>query len=214
MKPLVTVRLIFRSRGPLGAAVVVVGSPGFDWILRTAISISGVSSGTEVVGMAGGATVVVAGAAVVVGVEVVEFGEVVVGPVVVDGAVVLGDVVVEPGAAVVDGAVVFGDVVVVPGAAVVVGPAVVDGAEVLGEVVGAAVVPGAVVDGDDGVPKRTQTITWLISLSPVRPPGLYTPSLLESGHTIEPGDGSKNSVFTWKFGSSEVNDPALTLTAL
>ena len=147
--------------------------------------------------MAGGATVVVAGAAVVVGVEVVEFGEVVAGPVVVDGAVVFGDVVVEPGAAV-----------------VVVGAAVVDGAEVLGEVVGAAVVPGAVVDGDDGVPKRTQTITWLISLSPVRPPGLYTPSLLESGHTIEPGAGSKNSVFTWKFGSSEVNDPALTLTAL
>jgi len=36
----------------------------------------------------------------------------------------------------------------------------------------------------------------------------------ESGHTRSPGFGSTNKVFTWKFGSVEVIEPAFTFARL
>jgi hypothetical protein len=120
----------------------------------------------------------------------------------------------------------FGRVVPVP--IVVAGPVVDDGDVVPGTVVPdpGTVDVGAVDDGavdDDGTVVdvapvaslyRTQRITWLICLSPFFPPLSMMPFLLESGQTTEPAEGAMKTVFTWKFGSVDVSDPAFTLTRL
>jgi hypothetical protein len=59
----------------------------------------------------------------------------------------------------------------------------------------------------------TQMITWLIDLSPLRPPASETPFPFESANTTEPPAGVGNTVFTWKFGSVEVIEPAFTFTS-
>ena len=173
--------------------------------------------GAAVVGAAVvGAAVVgaaVVGAAVVAGVDVEVggagrslittggFGSGTVVGVAVVGAAVVGAAVV--GAAVVGAAVVGAAVV---GAAVV-GAAVVGAAVVGAAVVGAAVV---VVPDDTGF---TQKIMWLIDLSPEPPPGSDVPLLFESAKTAVPPAGAMNIVFTWKSGSVDRIEPALTFTA-
>jgi hypothetical protein len=104
------------------------------------------------------------------------------------GALVPGEVVADPGTVVDEPVLVLGDVV-------------------LGDVVLGDVAPVTSV-------YRTQRITWLICLSPFFPPLSMTPFLLESGQTTEPAEGAVKIVFTWKFGSVDVSDPAFTLTKL
>ena len=171
---------------------------------------------------------VVVGAAVVgaavVGAAVV--GAAVVGAAVVGAAVVAG-VDVEVGGAgrslittggfgsgTVVGVAVVGAAVVgaaVVGAAVV-GAAVVGAAVVGAAVVGAAVVGAAVVVVPDDT-GFTQKIMWLIDLSPEPPPGSDVPLLFESANTAVPPAGAMNIVFTWKSGSVDRIEPALTFTA-
>ena len=129
------------------------------------------------------------------------------------GRVVPGELVADPGTVLDEPPVVPGDVV--PGD-VVLGD-VAPGDVVLGDVVPGDVVLGEVVVGNVAPVTsvyRTQRITWLICLSPFFPPLSMMPFLLESGQTTEPAEGSTNTVFTWKFGSVDVSDPAFTLTRL
>ena len=204
-----------------GAPVVVGGSVVVDSSgrsLRVMITggfgVGGAVDGVAVVGVA------------VVGAELLDV-EAAPASVVV-GAAVDGDAGV---AAVVVGASVL-DVEAAP-ASVVVGASVLDGT-VAAEVVGAAVLddPGASVvvgtsvlddsgvdvsgldevEADGGPSTHTHTITWLIDLSPFCPPGSDVPLLLESANTPVPPLGESKIVLTWKSGSVERMDPALTFT--
>jgi len=67
------------------------------------------------------------------------------------------------------------------------------------------------VVAEDG-PPEAQMMMCEMDLSPVRPPGSETPFRLPSANTAVPGAGRLKTVFTWKLGSSEVSDPALTMT--
>jgi hypothetical protein len=128
----------------------------------------------------------------------------------------------EPGTVVpeVPGAVVVGEPGTVVGTVVTVGHS-----SDVGVVVGVAVVGitelDGVVDGVEGAavgvrsgagPYITQMITWLIDLSPRRPPESATPFPFESAKTNEPPTGFGNTVFTWKFGSVDMMEPAFTFT--
>ncbi|MGA1035493.1 MAG: hypothetical protein ACO3VI_09275 [Ilumatobacteraceae bacterium] len=173
-----------------GAPVVVGGSVVVDSSgrsLRVMITggfgVGGAVDGVAVVGVA------------VVGAELLDVeaapASVVVGASVLDGTV----------AAEVVGAAVLDD----PGASVVVGTSVLDdsGVDVSGL---------DEVEADGGPSTHTHTITWLIDLSPFCPPGSDVPLLLESANTPVPPLGESKIVLTWKSGSVERMDPALTFT--
>jgi hypothetical protein len=98
-----------------------------------------------------------------------------------------------------------------------VGGLVVGGLVVGGLVVGGLVVGGRVVDGFDVVgagleltgadedagaldevsPSPSQTMMWLIALSPPLPPGSYAKLPFVSAHTVSPAEASSNSVLVY-----------------
>ena len=161
--------LVGEDPGTVDVTSVVVGLGGGTIRIR----IFGFGTTTVVDGVAnvvdGSAATVddVAGTDVVVVVEVVLV--VVVAGVVVAGTVVpVGTVVVVVDVVVV----VVVDVVVVVLVVVVVGAVVVDAGDV-----------GVGAEGLDGVPSVTQTMTWEIDLSPLRPPGSEVPLRFVSAKT-------------------------------
>lgn len=172
-----------------GTVDVVVGAEDVlgevTGTVEVATVVDGLGGGTILIKILGfGTTTVVDGVARVVegaagAVVVVVVDEVVVVEVVVD--VVAG--IVEPVGTDVVGTV---ELVVVVDVVVVL-------VDVVDVDVGEAVGVGAL----GGVPSVTQTMTWEIDLSPLRPPGSDAPLRFVSANTPWPPDGAMKTVLTW-----------------